>query len=54
MFYQISYLPKVKRSVIINIKYGINALPQALPNKDLKKISKRYRIIAWCPVFPPK
>ena len=46
MFYQIFFLPKVKRSVIINNNYGINALPQALPNEDLKKISKLYRIIA--------
>ena len=54
MFYQIFFLPEVKRSVIINNKHGINALPQELPNEDLKKISKLYRIIAWCPVFPPK
>ena len=53
MFYQILFLPKVKRSKIINNKHGINPLPQEMPNEALKKISELYRIIAWCPVSPP-
>ena len=49
----ILFLPKVKRSKIINNKHGINPLPQEMPNEALKKISELYRIIAWCPVSPP-
>ena len=57
---------QVKRSVIISNKHGIYELPHELPNElrlrifhlkklgNIRKISKRYRIIAYYPVFVPK
>ena len=55
------FSPQVKRSVIISNKHSIYELPHELPNdlrlrssENRKRISKSHRIIAQCPVSPPK
>ena len=52
MFYQISFSPQVKRSVIISNKGGIYELPHELPNNlrlrklgNIRKLPKFHRII---------
>ena len=52
MFYQILFLSKVKRSMIINNKHGINALPQEIPNEVLKKISELCKTFSLVPSLP--
>ena len=64
MFYQIFLSPQVKRCAIITYKHGIYELSHELPNnlrfKDLRKLetirklSEPDRMIAQCPVPPPK
>ena len=64
MFYQIFLSPQVKRCAIITYKYGIYELPHELPNdkktqdlkklENIRKLSKRHRMIPQRPVPPPK
>ena len=53
MFYQILFLPQVKRWAIITYKHGIYEWPHKLSNDlrltklgNIKKVSKFHRIIA--------
>ena len=53
MFYQILFLPQVKRWEIITYKHGIYEWPHELPNDlilrklgSIKKVPKIHRIIA--------
>ena len=62
--FQICFSLQLKQWAIITYKHGICELPLELPNdlrlKDLrkleniKKVSKPHRMIAQCPVSPPK
>ena len=64
MFYQIFFPPQVKRCAIITYKHGIYELHHELQTnlrlKDLRKLGnirkvpKLDRMIAQCPVPPPK
>ena len=61
MFHQIFVSPQVKQIVIISNKRGIYELPHELPNDlklrilgNIKKITKRHRIIAWSSALLPK
>ena len=61
MFYQIFLSPQVKRWATITYKHDIYELPHKLPNDlrlkklgNIRKVSKFYIIIAWCPSPLPK
>ena len=61
MYYQIFLSPQMKRWAVITYKHGINELLHELPNDlilrrlgNIGKLSKSHRMIAQCPVPPPK
>ena len=51
MFYQIFLSPQVKRWTIVTNKHGIYQLSHI---RNVRKVSKRHRMIAQCPASPGK
>ena len=51
MFFQIFYLPEVKRCAIITYKYGICMLPHMLPNDLRLRILGNEEILGKCLKF---
>ena len=61
MFHQIFFSPQLKRCAIITYEHGIYELPHELLHdlrprklKNIRKLSKPYRMIANRPVSPSK
>ena len=61
MLYQFFLSPQVKRCEIIAYKYDVYELTHELPYDlrlrklgNIRKVSKLHRMVAQCPVSPPK